>query len=327
MRRGPNAHAPYVILRYPRYVHFAKASLAKVVFFVQAISTAFHSVSMDRSYASKAGKSQGRTIDNFKASELPKIGIYQPSDKRLVLPFAKKTGGATKQKSCASTIDDINYSNTCDGVDSLPKIVITPVANAKRSDTKPANKKHFLPLIKAPLYPRSLLQHRITAAPLRHTLSAKPVSLVPLRAKLPIDRAVKPNKPLDDTKKSTPTFRLPPIIDTNIVSQGSYVSDGADSADYVSSHTVYTIDSYHVYNIQVSEGDTSECRMTPEQEWIIANLLSNCSPIVQRICSGKQKGIAIPPPDLYTEDSDDEYSDDEYSDDFEEDSDSSEQEE
>ena len=67
--------------------------------------------------------------------------------------------------------------------------------------------------------------------------------------------------------------------------------------------------------------------MTPEQEGIIANLLSNCSPIVQRICSSKYKGIVIPPPDLDSEDSDDEYSDDEYSDDFEEDSDSSEQEE
>jgi len=62
--------------------------------------------------------------------------------------------------------------------------------------------------------------------------------------------------------------------------------------------------------------------MTPEQEWIIANLLSNCSPIVQRICSSKYKGIVISPPDLDSEDCDDEYSDD-----FEEDSDSSEQEE
>jgi len=82
--------------------------------------------------------------------------------------------------------------------------------------------------------------------------------------------------------------------------------------------------------------------MTPEQEWIIANLLSNCSPIVQRICSSKYKAIVIPPPDLDSEDSDDEYSDDQYSDDeysddqysddqysddFEEESDSSDQEE
>jgi len=193
---------------------------------------------MDRSYASKAGKSQGRTVDNCAASGLPKIGIYQPSDKRLGVPLSKKTEETNKQKSFAATIDETKYNNTCDRVNSLPKIVIAPV---RGSDIKPATsaiKKHFLPLIKAPLYPRSLLQHRITAAPLRRTLSAKPVpSLIPLRAKLPIARAVKPNKPSDNTKKST--FRLPPITDTNIVSQGSHVSDcdtQFHSTGYVSFH-------------------------------------------------------------------------------------------
>jgi len=176
-----------------------------------------YSVSMDRSYASKARKSQGPTVENCTASGLPKIGVYQPAGKRLGVPLSKKTEEATKQKSLAATIDETKYSNTCDGVNSLPKIVITPVKGLG-SETKPATsaiRKHFLPLIKAPLYPRSLLQHRITAAPLRRTLSAKPVPSVPLRAKLPIDRAVKPDKP----------FRLPPITDTNIVSQGSHVCD------------------------------------------------------------------------------------------------------
>jgi len=237
---------------FPRYVHFARASLANS-FFVKVISTIFFSLSMDRSYAYKAGKRQGRTVNNFKASGVPKIGIYQPSDKRLAVPLSKNAGEATKQKPCATTIDDTKYSNTCDGVNSLPKIVVTPVVNTKRSDAKPATsaiKKHFLPLIKAPLYPRTLLQHRITAAPIRRTLSAKPAlqarSSVPLRAKLPIERAVKPNKPADSTKKSTgltSTFRLPPITDTNIVSQGSHVSDGDSqyhSTDYVSLHIVYS---------------------------------------------------------------------------------------
>jgi len=62
--------------------------------------------------------------------------------------------------------------------------------------------------------------------------------------------------------------------------------------------------------------------MTPEQEGIIANLLSNCSPIVQRICSSKYKGIVIPPLTLTVK-----IVMMKYSDDFEEDSDSSEQEE
>lgn len=75
------------------------------------------------------------------------------------------------------------------------------------------------------------------------------------------------------------------------------------------------------------DDDTSECRMTPEQEWIIANLLSNCSPMVQRICSSKYKGIVIPPPPPDSDtDSEDDNGDDQYSDDFEEDTDSSEDE-
>jgi len=55
--------------------------------------------------------------------------------------------------------------------------------------------------------------------------------------------------------------------------------------------------------------------MTPEQEWII----SNCSPIVQHICSSKYRGIVIPPLTLTVK-----IVMMKYSDDFEEDSDSSE---
>lgn len=187
---------------------------------------------MDRSHVPKAGKGQGRTFSNFKTSELPKIGICQPSNKHLVLPFSKTAGEVTKNMPYVST-------NTRDGVsfNSLPKIV--PGTNTKRSFTKPAPPCIKLPLIKAPLYPKALLQHKITSTvSSRRTLSAKPVrSLVPLRAQLPIDRAVKPHKPPSGSK---PMLRLPPITNTNIVSQGSYLSDEALSADheedYVSSY-------------------------------------------------------------------------------------------
>ena len=156
---------------------------------------------MDRPYSSKVRKS---AKDNLEASEMAISRLSGQLKKRPVSSFAgnvvKKKEEVIKDKTQVSSVTKGNYDNTCAGVNSLPKIGKIPAAadQSKKSDANPtpANKKCLRPSIKAPIYPSSLLQHRITSCPVRRNSSeilAKSLSLnFPVRVS-PVRTVVKPN--------------------------------------------------------------------------------------------------------------------------------------
>lgn len=135
---------------------------------------------MDRSNSPRGRKNQGRIKINFEASETLNALFSELSDTSLVSSAAEHAAnekGETAEhlNDHTSTTNEANY-NTCIGVNSLPKIVITPAANDNRTKKNGAVdsnvKEHFLPSIKPPLLPTSQLRlptERIRSASLRRT--------------------------------------------------------------------------------------------------------------------------------------------------------------
>ena len=149
---------------------------------------------MDRSYSSKVMKNQGYHNNKFETSGVAKASLSGQSKKRPVPSFAgnvlKKKKEVTKG---VSGVDEAKYNNMCHEVNPLPKIGEDAASDdkKKRNNNSTANKKCISPSIKAPIYPSSVLQHRITSCrrkPLVETL----VKSLPIRAP-PIGAEVKPS--------------------------------------------------------------------------------------------------------------------------------------
>jgi len=174
---------------------------------------------MDRPCSSKVRKSQRYPNDKIEGSGEARIS-GQPK-KRPVSSFAgnvfKKKEGATK---LVPGVTEANEHYTCGGVNP-PTNIGVPSAATDHSERRHTgliinNNKHLLPTIKAPIYPSSLLQHRITSClvrrkPLSETLeSHESLSLnLPVRAP-PVPEKLKDTRPSvtkcssttkDDTKK------------------------------------------------------------------------------------------------------------------------------
>ena len=129
-------------------------------------------------------KSQGRIKINPEASAKLHALFSQESDASLVSSAAERTakekGEATADLSTSSTsVTECDHANTCGGVISLPKIVITPPpANGNEPEKKAAvtttssdTGKLSPPPLKLPLLPTSQLRQpeRIRSAALRRT--------------------------------------------------------------------------------------------------------------------------------------------------------------
>lgn len=155
---------------------------------------------MDRPYSSKVMKSQGYHNNKFETSRVAKASLSGQSKRRPVSSFAgnvlKKKEEVTKG---ISGVDEAKYNNMCHEVNPLLKIGEDAASDDKKkrnnNSNTPANKKRISPSIKVPIYPRSILQHRITSCrrkPLAETL-AKTLSLnLPIRVP-PVGAEVKPS--------------------------------------------------------------------------------------------------------------------------------------
>ena len=185
---------------------------------------------MDRPYSSKARKSQGRITINSEASEKLKALFPEQSDTRLVSPFAQnavKGNGETTERKASVTEAIASCGNTCDRVNSLPKIVIT-AADDKKSDTDlttatVTDKKCSKPLIKAPLLPNTRLQvpPRIQSASVRRPPISKPI----VKAVSTTTLAVRQRPVGGNEKPNTIWHSGKPIA----VSSGNLSSDGAET--------------------------------------------------------------------------------------------------
>ena len=122
-------------------------------------------------------KSQGRIKINIEASDKLRALFSQDSDASMVSSAADHTanekGEATADLSTSTTsVIESDHANTCAGVNSLPKIVITPPpANGNEAEKKDGAGKHSPPPLKLPLLPTSLLRppERVCSAALRRT--------------------------------------------------------------------------------------------------------------------------------------------------------------
>ena len=122
-------------------------------------------------------KSQGRIKINTKASDKLRALFSQESDAGMVSSAAEHAtngkGDATAVLSTSSTTrNEGDHADTCAGVNSLPRIVITPPpANGNEAETKDGDRKRSPPPFKLPLLPKSLLRppERVCSAGLRRT--------------------------------------------------------------------------------------------------------------------------------------------------------------
>lgn len=114
-------------------------------------------------------KSQGRIKINIEASEKLNALFSQPSDTSLVYSPAEQAANEKREttddrgdRTTSTSAAEANCADTCGGVNSLPRIVITPPANDNQTAKKDVRassdaKKLSLPAIKPPLLQTSQL--------------------------------------------------------------------------------------------------------------------------------------------------------------------------
>ncbi|XP_065916363.1 dentin sialophosphoprotein-like isoform X2 [Dysidea avara] len=295
---------------------------------------------MDRPYSSKVRKSQGHPNDKFEASGEAKASLFGQSKKRTTSSFAgnalKKNGEITKRKTLVSGVDEASYDNT--SADHTEK---------RDNSTTPANKKPLTPSIKTPIYPCSLLQHRITSCSVRRKPLSEPLvktlpRSLPVRAP-PVGAVVKASTKWDSrpstTKRSSNTKvkSLPPSSsDTKKQSSQNKTIQQSINATVKNTKKVTvtqetpllqensstitddtTLIQPHPRIDDVSEDN--EKTITVEKKCVQPILSSS---VVKRICSARGRGI-VNPPSKHDETCDDEDSDNEYEEDYEDESDGS----